>query len=79
MIGGDMATIAVLQKKLKRLAKSLGGSKGGFGKGRTSSGDVSWEDKLDTIQEKLDETREQINKIITYVDKLVGKEYKSNI
>ena len=71
-----MATISYLQKRLKTLAKSLAGAKGGFGKGWDTASDVTWKEKLEQIQAKLDETRDEINEIINYVDKLVGKSYQ---
>lgn len=66
------ATLTGLQEKLKDLRRVLSGAKGGLEKGRSRASNYSGEEWLDYTQEKLDVVRKEINKMISYIDKIIG-------
>jgi hypothetical protein len=68
-----MATLLGLQEKLKSLRKVLAGAKGGLEKGRPKAGKYSGEEWLDYTQKTLDNIRGEINKMINYIDKIIGE------
>jgi hypothetical protein len=68
-----MATIIGLQEKLKDLRKVLAGAKGGLEKGRPKAGKYTGEEWLDYTQETLDNIRKEVNRMIKYIDKIIGQ------